>query len=130
MLTTVDARNPASQAAAHRLGGLLLTTGTLHFAAPQLFDTLVPAELPGPARRYTHVSGVLELGVAALILVPRTRRVGATAAAALFVGVSPANLNMVRLWWGRSWPWRIAAVLRQPFQIPLVIAALTARRNA
>ena len=113
---------------AYGLAGMLGAMGVLHFLAPKPFDTIVPAELPGSARRYTYASGVAELGTAALLAVPRTRRVGATAAMALFAAVFPANVNMVRLWWGRPWPMRLAAIARLPLQIPMITAANRVRR--
>ena len=127
--TAADHRR-ASQATAYRLAAMLLGTGTLHFLVPKPFDTIVPAELPGKARTYTLVSGAVEVGVGALLLLPGTRRLGALAAAALFVAVFPANVNMVRLWWPRPWPMRIIALARLPFQIPMVIAALRVRRSS
>lgn len=66
----------------------------------------------------------------ALLLVPRTRRLGALAAVALFVSVFPANVNMVRLWRDRPWPMRIAAIARLPLQIPMITQALKVFRNA
>jgi uncharacterized membrane protein len=65
-----------------------------------------------------------------MLLAPRTRRLGATAAVALFLAVWPANWNMVRLWWGKPWPMRIAAMARLPFQIPMIRQALQVRRAA
>ena len=89
------------------MAGMLTTVGILHRRSKP-FDTIVPAELPGSARFYTHASGVAELGTAALLAVPQTRRLGATVAMTLFLAVFPANVNMVRLWWasrGRcGWP--------------------------
>ena len=70
------------------------------------------------------------MGVGALLLAPRTRRLGATAAIALYLAVWPANWNMVRLWWGKPWPMRIAAMARLPFQIPMITSALKVRRAA
>jgi uncharacterized membrane protein len=122
--------NAPSQATAKRLGAMLLGIGTLHFVAPKPFDTIVPAELPGNARHYTHVSGVAELATGAMLLAPRTRRIGALVAVALFVGVFPANVNMVRLWWGKGWPARIAAIARLPLQVPMITEALKAYRSA
>ena len=109
---------------------MLIGIGIGHFATPKPFDTIVPAELPGSTRFYTYASGVAEVGVGAMLLAPRTRRAGATAAAALFLAVFPANLNMVRLWWGKPWPMRIAALARLPLQVPMVVTALKVRRNA
>ncbi len=113
---------------AYGLAGMLTAVGVLHFAAPKPFDSIVPAELPGSARFYTQASGVAELGTAALLAVPRTRRLGATAAMALFLAVFPANVNMVRLWWDKPWPMRLGAIARLPMQIPMIIAADKVRR--
>ena len=109
-----------------RLVTLLTTTGTLHFAAPRQFDTIVPPQLPGTARFWTYASGVAELGVAGLLARPRTRRLGGTLAAALFVAVLPANLRAV--WIFRRRPLLVAVMIaRLPLQIPLVTEALKAR---
>ena len=51
-------------------------------------------------------------------------------AVALFIGVFPANVDMVRLWWGKGWPARIAAIGRLPLQVPMITQALKIRRNA
>ena len=119
-----------SQFAAHRIAAMLLGVGTLHFLAPKPFDDIVPAELPGDARLYTYASGAAELSIGALLLPRRTRRLAASAAVLLFVGVFPANVNMVRLWWDKPWPMRIAALARLPLQIPMITEALKVRRNA
>ena len=52
----------------------------------------------------------------------------ATAAIALFLAVFPANVNMVRLWWGKPWPMRLGAIARLPLQIPMIVAADKVRR--
>ncbi len=119
-----------SQVAARRIAAMLLGVGTLHFLAPKPFDDIVPAELPGDARLYTYASGAAELSIGALLLPRRTRRLAAAAAVLLFVGVFPANVNMVRLWWDKPWPMRVAAVARLPLQIPMITTALKIRRNS
>ena len=130
-LTPAD---PVSQKPAYRMAAMLIGIGIGHFAAPKPFDTIVPAELPGNPRFYTYASGVAEVGVGTMLLVPNTRRAGALAAVALFVAVFPANVNMVRLWWNKpglqKWPMRIAALARLPFQVPMIVQALRIRRNA
>ena len=130
-LTPAD---PVSQKPAYRMAAMLIGIGTVHFLAPKPFDTIVPAELPGSARFYTYASGVAEVGVGAMLLAPRTRRTGALAAAALYLAVFPANINMVRLWWDKpgaqKWPMRVAALARLPFQFPMIAQALRIRRNA
>lgn len=127
---TPVAQRDASPTAAYRLAALLLGVGATHFVAPQSFDTIIPAELPGSPRLYTYASGVAEITIGALLLARRTRRFAALAAVALFVAVFPANVNMVRLWWDKPWPMRIAALARLPLQIPMITEALKVRRNA
>lgn len=129
MITATPERTAAARTA-RRLAAMLLGTGTLHFVTPKPFDAIVPAELPGTARFYTYASGVGELATGTLLTVPRTRRLGALAAVVLFVAVFPANVNMVRLWWGKPWPLRIAAIARLPLQIPMVTMALKVYRNS
>lgn len=129
-MTTAAPQRTATARTARRLAVMLLGMGTLHFVAPKPFDTIIPAELPGTARFYTYASGVVEVATGALLAVPRTRRLGALAAAALFIAVFPGNVNMVRLWWGKPWPMRIIAIARLPLQIPLVTTALKVYRSS
>jgi uncharacterized membrane protein len=120
----------ASAKPAHRMGAMMLGMGVLHFAAPKPFDAIVPAELPGSQRFYTYASGVAELGTGALLLAPRTRRIGALAAVALFIAVFPANVNQVRLWKDKPLPIRIGAIARLPLQMPMIAIALKIFRNS
>jgi uncharacterized membrane protein len=128
--TTPVAHREASQAPAYRIAALLLGVGTVHFLAPKPFDDIIPVELPGSPRFYTYASGVAEVTIGALLLSRRTRRHAALAAVALFLGVFPANINMVRLWWDKPLPMRIIALARLPLQIPMITEALKVRRNA
>jgi uncharacterized membrane protein len=118
-----------SQRPAYLLAGLLATSGALHFLRPKPFDALVPKELPGTRRAWTYGSGVAELGVAAGIAAPCTRRLGGLAAALLFVGVFPGNVKMALDYQRRGRPARDRAIawLRLPVQWPLVRWALTVR---
>lgn len=120
----------ASPSRAYRMAAGLLGIGTLHFVAPKPFDGIIPAELPGSPRFYTYASGVAELGVAGLLLAPKTRRLGALAAVALFVAVFPGNVNMVRLWWDKPWPMRAIAIARLPLQIPMIVEAVKVYRES
>jgi uncharacterized membrane protein len=130
MTATPLVKPDTTQTAAYRVAAMLMGIGTLHFLAPKPFDGIVPAELPGSARLYTYVSGAAEVSIGALLLPRRTRRSAALAAALLFVAVFPANVNMVRLWWGKPWPMRVAALARLPLQIPMVTTVLKIRRNS
>ena len=120
----------ANPTRASRMGAMLVGMGALHFAAPKPFDAIVPVELPGDARFYTHASGVAEMITGGMLLVPRTRKLGALAAVALFVSVFPANVNMVRLWRDKPLPMRIGAIARLPLQIPMIIEALRIYRTS
>jgi uncharacterized membrane protein len=113
------------------LAGLLVTAGVSHFAAPEVYDRIVPRRLGDP-RGWTHASGVAELACAVGLAVPRTRRPAALATAALFVAVYPANVNQaVVAHRRRAAPAvRAATLARLPMQVPLVIWALKIRRSA
>lgn len=129
-MTAPQPQRISAAPAAQRMAALLLGMGTLHFVAPKPFDSIIPAELPGSARFYTYASGVGELATGALLAVPRTRRLGALAAVALFIAVFAGNVNMVRLWWDKPWPMRIVAIARLPLQIPMITWALRVYRNS
>ncbi|MCX4744816.1 hypothetical protein OG455_04655 [Kitasatospora sp. NBC_01287] len=121
---------PAStQRSARALGGLLIAAGVTHFAAPRFYDAVVPRTLPGSPRSWTYASGVAELAIGAAVVAPRTRRLGALAAAGLFVGVFPANVKMAYDWRHRPAPLRAAALARLPIQVPLVGWALRVSRG-
>ena len=117
--------------AAFRLSALLAGAGVLHFVAPKFFDMQVPKALPGTARMYTTVSGVAEVAVA--LAVPSTRRLGGGLAAALFVAVFPANIDMARRIVAdpkSSTAMKATVLARLPLQIPLVTEAMKVRKNA
>ncbi|MGK2866007.1 MAG: DoxX family protein [Mycobacterium sp.] len=120
----------ATATRAVQIGGWLVGMGVLHFVAPKPFDTIVPTELPGSARFYTHASGVAEVAAGALLIAPRTRKIGALASIALFLGVFPANVNMVRMWKDKPLPMRIGALARLPLQVPMITQAYKIYKNS
>jgi uncharacterized membrane protein len=104
----------------------LTATGVFHLARPQTYDWMIPPEL-GPARPWVLGSGVAELGTAALLALPATRRAGGWAAVALLLGVLPAHAQTVRV--SRHRPGKLAVALaRIPFQVPMVASALRVAR--
>ncbi|MDV9171593.1 DoxX family protein [Streptomyces sp. W16] len=120
---------PRSERSSLLLAGLLATAGVAHFASPKQFDATIPRALPGTPRTWTYASGAVELALAAGIAVPRTRRRAALAAAAFFVGVFPANVQMALDWRDRPAPQKAAALGRLPLQIPLVLWARSVAKN-
>ena len=129
--TTTEPARTNSQRPAYRAGAMLIGIGVGHFVAPKPFDTIVPAELPGDAavlhlrlgsrrgRRSARCCWCRGRGGPARW--PRSRCI---------VAVFPANVNMVRLWWDKPWPMRVAALARLPLQLPMITKALAIRRNA
>ena len=105
------------------LARLLAGAGVTHLAVPRVYDAVVPRWLPLPPRVWTVLSGLAELAVAALLASPRTRRAGGWAAAALFVAVYPANVDMAWRLRGRRLPF-LLALARLPVQVPLVVWAV------
>ncbi|MCF3135491.1 DoxX family protein [Streptomyces olivochromogenes] len=120
---------PRSERSPLLLAGLLATAGVAHFAAPRQFDATIPKALPGSPRTWTYASGAVELALAAGVALPRTRTAAARAAAAFFVGVFPANVQMAVDWRHRPAPLRAAALVRLPLQVPLVLWARGVARN-
>ena len=102
------------------LTGLFAFAGTMHFVKPETFDSIVPAAVPGKARTWTYVSGVVELASAALLAFRKTRRLGGLVSAGLLLAVWPANFEMFRQWMDRPWPQYLGALLRLPLQIPMI----------
>lgn len=115
---------------ARLLAGILGTAGVAHFAIPKTFDDIVPHALPGSPRMWTTISGIAELALAFGVAIPRSRRLGAIAAATLFVAVFPANVQMAIDWSNRPLGERVAAYGRLPLQIPLVLLAVAVARSA
>jgi uncharacterized membrane protein len=121
----IDSRLPA-----YRMAFLLISSGLGHFASPGRFDAAIPAELPGDARTYTHVSGVLEVAIGALLLPRSTRHLGALSAAGFFILIAPAIVNGVRLAAGKGVLPMLVAIARLPLHVAMVSQAVKIARNA
>jgi uncharacterized membrane protein len=108
------------------LGALLGGSGVLHLVRPRTYEWLVPPEL-GSARSWVASTGVAELGTAALLAAPATRRAGGWAAAGLLLAFVPAHLHTFRVIPRKPVPMAVALV-RLPLQVPLVLSALRVAR--
>lgn len=113
------------------LAALLAGSGILHRVKAGAYQRIVPAPLMRWRSEIVAVSGAAEIGCALLLLLPRTRRLGAYASALLFVAVFPANIQMTLDGGsvGAGFPSANAALawLRLPLQVPLVWWALSFR---
>ena len=106
--------------------------GVLHLVAPGPYDKLIPKRLGAP-RPWVYGSGVAEIACAAALVVPRTRRLGALASAALFVGVFPGNVTMAARAVRSpraSTRTKVLTLARLPLQVPLVVWALDVAGDA
>jgi uncharacterized membrane protein len=115
------------------LAGMFATSGVLHFAKPEPFEKIIPAPLVDYKKELVQVSGVAELACAALLVTPRTRRLGGLLSFGLLLGVWPANAQMtVSAYRNERAPalYRIGTVLRLPLQIPMLRWAWSAWKGA
>ncbi|MDP8975022.1 MAG: hypothetical protein M3N28_01370 [Actinomycetota bacterium] len=114
------------------LAGLMVVTGAAHFVTPRMYERIVPHVL-GDAGAWVSVSGAAQVVGGVLLAARRTRRVGAWGVACLMVLVFPANVQMALDGGleGARWPLDspVAAWLRLPFQIPLVLWAVAEARD-
>ena len=115
----------APRRSAVSLAALLAVAGAAHFVIPRPYERIVPEVFGDPAF-WVRWSGVAEIACAGLVVHPRTRRVGALAAAGLFIAVFPANVKMALdggVPAGLAWA-------RLPLQVPLVLWAYRVARTA
>jgi uncharacterized membrane protein len=123
----------AQQRVPWRMVVLMGGAGASHFARPQFYDPIVPKWLPGRPRMWTYASGAVEITCAALMLAPRTRRVGGYLTVATLLGVFPANIQSAIDGGieGAKPPFNSApaAIARLPLQIPMVLGAWKVARG-
>ncbi|AXH96383.1 DoxX family protein [Ornithinimicrobium avium] len=124
---------PRPPADVEALAAVFLTSGALHLVRPQVFEPIVPRQLPA-RRELVLVSGVAELACAVGLLAPRTRAPAGMASALLLLGVFPANVQMSLSYGRRAARTRrpahvlafVGTLARLPLQWPLVRTALRA----
>ena len=113
------------------LAALLGASGVLHFVITKAYASIVPKPLPYK-RELVYVSGVVEIGCAAMLTQPRTRRLGGLLSFGLLLAVFPANIQMtIDGFRRRSSPtwYKIGLLLRLPMQIPPLSWSLKAARD-
>jgi uncharacterized membrane protein len=125
--STADVEDPRVRRSRLVGAGLLAGMGVLHLVVPTAFDGAIPGWVPGRPRFWTLLSGVWELASAALIANPRTTKVGGYAAAATFVAVYPANIQMA-IDNPPTTALGVGMLLRLPLQLPMVAWALKRAR--
>lgn len=88
--------------AAIALGAFLIAVGASHFVIPGYYARLVPSWMPA-ARTIVIVTGVAELVVGTLVLLPATRTLGGWAAVALITTYLVSHLDALARC--RDHPW-------------------------
>jgi uncharacterized membrane protein len=114
------------------LAAVFATSGTIHLVRPQAFAGIMPRVIPERHHRILiYLSGLAELLCAGGLL--RHSRWAASASVAVLASVFPANLQMaLDAGSGRHTGAADKAAVawgRLPLQIPMVWAALQARRE-
>lgn len=72
---------------------LMVAAGTIHFVKPSFFVKIVPPYLPYHLE-LVYVSGVCEIGLGIMVLIPRFSRFAAWGIVALLIAVFPANIYL------------------------------------
>ena len=109
------------------LAMFMFVTGVAHLTAPAYFRGLVPSWVPVPSAVVTG-TGLCNIAVAALLVAPATRTVGAWATAALITAYLPAHLDAARRVGTATrlydrWPGVVARVVVNLGYIDWVVAA-------
>jgi len=103
---------------------LYIIVGVKHFVDPNLFIPIVPPSLIYK-EEIVLISGLIEIILGILLLFQQTRKIGAWGIIFLLIAIFPANIylytsDIARDTLGIS---KNQALLRMPFQIPLIILA-------
>lgn len=72
---------------------LFIVAGKLHFTHPDFFLRIMPPILPAPLF-IVYLSGVFEIALGILLLIPKFSRLAAFGLIALLIAVFPANIYM------------------------------------
>ena len=111
------------------LGALFVAAGVNHFVNPAFYLKIMPPFLPFPLA-LVYLSGVFEVMLGILLLVPRFTPLAAWGIIALLVAVFPANIHMAvnhQLFPEYSFA---ALLLRLPLQLVLIAWAYIYTRPA
>src|SRR5437879_1960073 len=75
------------------LGMFFVLAGVMHFRAPEFYLKIMPPYVPWHLE-LVYLSGVFEVLLGAMLLVPATTNLAAWGLIALLIAVFPANLHM------------------------------------
>ena len=75
------------------LAGFMVTAGVLHFVKEDFFTNIMPPYLPWH-RELVYLSGLFEILLGIMLLIPRFQNLAAWGLIALFIAVFPANIHV------------------------------------
>lgn len=101
------------------MAGSYFTAGIIHFLHPEVYLKIMPPYLPWH-KELVLISGIIEILLGILLLIPKTRIVAAWLIIDLLLAVFPANWQMAQNYYqeqnSRLW----IAIVRLPLQILLI----------
>ena len=98
---------------------LYILAGSMHFLRPKVYLRIMPPYLPAPAL-LVQLSGIAEIVVGILLLIPATRVLGAWGVIALLIAVFPANVYMLQKGGAAFHLPQWMLVVRLPLQLVLI----------
>ena len=102
---------------------LYIAAGANHFIMPTFYEKIIPPFLPNP-KLINRLSGVAEIILGALLLIPAYTSIAAWGVIALLIAVYPANIyHFLKGWRKRKMIFVLA--LRLPMQFLLIWWAYT-----
>ncbi|RHX82045.1 DoxX-like family protein [Leptospira yasudae] len=102
---------------------LYIFAGVMHFVLPKFYLRIMPPYIPSP-KFVVYFSGVVEIALGAMLLVPETKQLGAWGVILLLIAVFPANLYHYQSR-RKTDPPKWALLLRLPIQLLLIYWAYT-----
>ena len=107
------------QVTLYLFGVLFIGAGANHFVNPGFYIRMMPAYLPWHAE-LVAISGVAEIALGVLLLVPRFQVTAAWGLIALLIAVFPANINMTMHTYFYPTISQTALWIRLPIQFVLI----------
>jgi uncharacterized membrane protein len=98
---------------------LYVAAGANHFFNPVMYKKIMPPWL-GWQNGLVAISGVCEILLGLLLLMPQTRFFAAWGIIALLIAVFPANIQMAINFWHIHSRWLWLSILRLPLQAILI----------
>ncbi len=104
------------------MGILYILAGLNHFIAPEFYLKIMPPYM-GWHKELVLVSGLIEIGLGALLFLPQYRKIAAWGIIVLLIAVFPANIYLAQTDGAALGVSALAAWVRLPIQLLLILWA-------